>query len=72
MNQRMYLEKMKREGMLPPREFREREIDISSSAELREPYVPPEGDGIKSKFSKEGRCHLQFLWATGCVGSLYF
>jgi len=54
MNQRMYLEKMKREGMLPPREFREREIDISSSAELREPYVPPEGDGIKSKFSKEG------------------
>ena len=51
---RLQLRKMKRDGMLPPKDFNERPIDISSSYDIHEPYVPPEGDGSKSILSKEG------------------
>ena len=40
--------------MLPPRGFDERPIDISSSYDINDRYVPPEGDGVKSLLSKEG------------------
>jgi len=51
---RAVLQKMRREGMLPPKSFNERPIDISSTFAVHEPYVPPEGDGSKSFLSKEG------------------
>jgi len=51
---RLALQKMKRDGMLPPRGFDERPIDISSSYDINDRYVPPEGDGVKSLLSKEG------------------
>jgi len=51
---RVGMQKLKRDGLLPPREFRERPIDITSSQNVQEPYVPPEGDGAKSMLSKEG------------------
>lgn len=51
---RLSLEKMKRDGLLPPRQFKERPIDISSTYDVHEPYAPPEGDGVKSMLSKEG------------------
>jgi len=40
--------------MLPPKSYRERPMDISSTFAVQEPYVPPEGDGSKSLLSKEG------------------
>jgi len=48
------LQKLRRDGMLPPKDFRERPIDITSTFAVHEPYVPPEGDGSKSLLSKEG------------------
>ena len=48
------LQKLRREGMLPPRSFNERPIDVTSTFAVHEPYVPPEGDGAKTFLSKEG------------------
>jgi large subunit ribosomal protein L45 len=46
--------KMKERGMLPPRPWMERPYEISSTADIFEPYVTPEGDGKASYISKEG------------------
>lgn len=46
--------KMKEKGMSPPRPWMERPFEISSTSDLFEPYVPPEGDGKASYVSKEG------------------
>lgn len=48
---RFQIQKLKREGFLPPKDFAERPIDISSSTQINEPYVPREGDGSKSFLS---------------------
>ncbi|XP_064644511.1 large ribosomal subunit protein mL45-like isoform X2 [Lineus longissimus] len=45
---------MKKEGRLPPRQFQERPLNISSTGGVFEQYVPPEGDGRVSTLSKEG------------------
>lgn len=47
--------KLKERGMLPPRPWMERPYEISSTADIFEPYVPPEGDGRASYVSKEVR-----------------
>ncbi|ODN05012.1 putative 39S ribosomal protein L45, mitochondrial [Orchesella cincta] len=46
--------KMKERGMSPPRPWMERPFEISSTSDIFEPYVPPEGDGKASYISKEG------------------
>ncbi|CAL8138142.1 unnamed protein product [Orchesella dallaii] len=46
--------KMKERGMSPPRPWMERPFEISSTSDLFEPYIPPEGDGKASYISKEG------------------
>lgn len=45
--------KMKERGMFPPRPWMERPYEISSTADIFEPYVPPEGEGKASYISKE-------------------
>lgn len=46
--------RMKERGVLPPRPWMERPFVLTSTAEIFEAYVPPEGDGIKSIIGKEG------------------
>jgi len=48
---RFQMQKLKRDGLMPPKDFAERPIDISSSSQINEPYVPHEGDGSKSFLS---------------------
>ncbi|XP_074652704.1 large ribosomal subunit protein mL45-like [Tubulanus polymorphus] len=45
---------MKKKGILPPRTFQERPINISCSNEINKPYAPPEGDGRQSLISVPG------------------
>lgn len=44
---------MKERGMFPPRPWMERPYEVSSTGDIFEPYVPPEGDGKASYISKE-------------------
>jgi len=53
-SERVMLEQMKRDGLLPGIHYNERPIDITSSQGIIEGYVPPENDGVKSALSKEG------------------
>jgi len=46
--------KMKERGMSPPRAWMERPYEISSTADIFEQYIPPEGEGKASYVSKEG------------------
>ena len=43
--------RMKEQGLLPPRSWMERPINISATGGTFEPYVPPEGDGKLSALS---------------------
>jgi len=45
--------KMKEKGLQPGRPWLERPFEISSTGDVFEPYVPPEGDGKASIISKE-------------------
>jgi len=56
---RFQMQKLKREGFLPPKDFAERPIDISSSAQINEPYVPSEGDGSKSFLSSPKEASIE-------------
>jgi len=40
--------KMKESGLQPAVPWREREIELSCTGDVVEPYVPPEGDGKAS------------------------
>jgi len=44
---------LKKQGFLPPRSHQERNIVISSTNDVFEAYVPPEGDGVASTISTE-------------------
>ncbi|XP_037078090.1 probable 39S ribosomal protein L45, mitochondrial [Pollicipes pollicipes] len=46
--------KLKEKGILPPRPWQERPINISCTGGVFEEYVPPEGDGKVSIVSKTG------------------
>lgn len=43
-----------KEGIEPPLSFEYKPFNITTSSEIFDPYVPPEGDGKASIFSKEG------------------
>ncbi len=45
--------KMKEKGLAPGRPWMERPFEISSTGDIFEPYIPPEGDGKASYISKE-------------------
>lgn len=45
---------LKRRGHMPPRQFQDRNILISSTNAIFEAYVPPEGDGLASPISGQG------------------
>lgn len=45
--------RLKKEGMIPQRQWRERPIFISSTPVIFERYVVPEGDGKYSSITKE-------------------
>lgn len=47
--------KMKEKGVLPQAQWMERPLFISSTGDIFEPYVPPEGDGKVSFITKEVR-----------------
>lgn len=44
----------KKTGQPPPRTFKEKDLTISASGTIFEPYVPPEGDGRSMLLSGEG------------------
>ena len=44
---------LKEKGLLPHRPWTERQLHISSTSDVFEPYVPPEGDGKVSPITKE-------------------
>lgn len=46
--------KMKEQGLVPPRPWMEHQHFISSTGDIFEPYVPPEGDGKVSPISAQG------------------
>lgn len=46
--------RLKDMGLLPPRHWQERALFVSSSEDIIEPYVPPEGDGKFSLITKQG------------------
>ncbi|XP_076644761.1 mitochondrial ribosomal protein L45 [Halictus rubicundus] len=45
---------LKKQGLLPQRNWSERPVVISSTSNIIEPYVVPEGDGKYSTITKEG------------------
>lgn len=45
---------LKRRGHMPPRQFQDRNILISSTNTIFEGYIPPEGDGLSSLISGQG------------------
>lgn len=45
--------RMKEMGVLPHRPWQETQFNISSTAQIFEPYVPPEGDGKVSPISAQ-------------------
>jgi large subunit ribosomal protein L45 len=47
---------MKEKGVAPSVPFQERPLFISTTGEILDPYVPPEGDGKVSFITKEVRC----------------
>ncbi|ENN71516.1 hypothetical protein HUJ04_013279 [Dendroctonus ponderosae] len=54
--------RMKEQGLVPPRPWMEHQHFISSSGDIFEPYVPPEGDGKVSPISAQGaKQNLVFL-----------
>ncbi|CAH2005872.1 unnamed protein product [Acanthoscelides obtectus] len=55
-------ERLKKNGLLPPRPWNERQYFIHSTGTVFEPYVPPEGDGKVSPITKQGAMQsLNFL-----------
>ena len=48
--------KMKKEGFNPQISFEYKPININSSNEIFDEYLPPEGDGKRSLLSKEVSC----------------
>ncbi|KAJ8967914.1 hypothetical protein NQ317_018835 [Molorchus minor] len=53
---------LKKQGLLPPRPWIERQYTINSTGEFFESYVPPEGDGKISPISKQGAMQsIRFL-----------
>ena len=45
--------KLKEKGIAPPRTYTERQIFMSSTGGILDPFVPPEGDGKASYISTE-------------------
>lgn len=45
--------KMKEKGLQPYRPWQEAQIELSSTGDIFEPYVPPEGDGKASIISTD-------------------
>lgn len=54
MTEEQMASRMKERGVLPPRPWMERPFILSSTSEIFEAYVPPEGDGVKSIIGTEG------------------
>lgn len=46
-------ERLRKQGLLPPRPWSERNFFIHSTGGVFEPYVPPEGDGKVSPITKQ-------------------
>ena len=46
---------LKKEGLLPPKQYNEAPMFMASTGTIFDPYVPPEGDGRASILSKEVR-----------------
>ncbi|XP_054260513.1 probable 39S ribosomal protein L45, mitochondrial [Macrosteles quadrilineatus] len=57
---------MKEKGILPSSPWMERPYFISTTGEIVEPYVPPEGDGKVSFITKEGaKQNIEFIGKKG-------
>ncbi|XP_076382065.1 mitochondrial ribosomal protein L45 [Megalopta genalis] len=54
MSRERFRARMKKYGMVPQRKWSERPVLISSTPNIFEPYVVPEGDGRYSSITKEG------------------
>nr|CAH7719246.1 unnamed protein product [Callosobruchus chinensis] len=55
-------ERLKQQGLLPPRPWNEKQYFIHSTGSIFEPYVPPEGDGKISPITAQGAMQsLRFL-----------
>lgn len=52
---------LKEKGLLPHRPWTERQLHISSTGQIFEPYVPPEGDGKVSIITKEVNTFKRYL-----------
>jgi len=45
--------KMKEKGMQPIRPWQEKQMELTCTGDIVEPYIPPEGDGKASLISTE-------------------
>ncbi|CAG9761216.1 unnamed protein product [Ceutorhynchus assimilis] len=59
-------QRLKENGLLPPRPWQEQQVSISSTGQVFEPYIPPEGDGKISPITTQGaKQNLQYLEKKG-------
>ncbi|XP_033624749.1 39S ribosomal protein L45, mitochondrial-like [Asterias rubens] len=52
--QKMLIETLKKSGIKPGRSYTERQVTITCTGDIFEPYVPPEGDGKAMSLTSEG------------------